>query len=63
MSKSQSKSHDLQNYALECLRLAAQCRGLAQDVSTADQKAHFLRMAGEWEKLAAKPFHSGPTLH
>ncbi len=58
-----SKSQDLQNHALECLRLAAQCRGLAQDVSKPDQKAHFLRMAGEWEKLATKPYLSGPTLH
>jgi hypothetical protein len=45
----------VQNYALMCLRLAADCRNLAADVPEADLRAHFLRMAGMWTDLAVQP--------
>jgi hypothetical protein len=43
-----------QNYALNCLRLAADCKSLAADVSAPGQKAHFLSMAAAWEETAQK---------
>jgi hypothetical protein len=44
-----------QKYALMCMRLAAECRGLAADVPEPDLKAHFLHMAGMWTELADQP--------
>lgn len=39
-------------HALECLRLAADCRNLAQEVDTPILKMHFLQMADTWAALA-----------
>jgi hypothetical protein len=39
-------------YALMCLPLAAECRGLAADVPEPDLRAHFLHMASMWTGLA-----------
>ena len=33
---------NIQKYALMCMRLAAECRGLAADVPEPDLRAHFL---------------------
>ena len=41
-----------QKYALMCMRLAAECRGLAADVPEVDLKAHFLRLANRWDEIA-----------
>jgi hypothetical protein len=46
---------NVQKYALMCMRLAAECRGLAADVSEPDLRAHFLRLAGKWTELADMP--------
>jgi hypothetical protein len=43
---------NVQKYALLCIRLAAECRGLAADVPEPDLRAHFLRMASMWTELA-----------
>jgi hypothetical protein len=45
----------VKNYALICMRFAAECRGLAADVPEPDLRAHFLRMAGAWTELADMP--------
>jgi hypothetical protein len=50
-----SESYKFQKYALLCLRLAAECRGLAADVREPDLKEHFLRLAGMWAELADHP--------
>jgi hypothetical protein len=44
-----------QQYALMCMRLAAECRGLAADVPEPDLRAHFLHMASMWTELADRP--------
>ena len=49
----------VKNYALICMRFAAECRGLAADVPEPDLRAQFLRMAGAWTELADMP----RTLH
>jgi hypothetical protein len=41
--------------AVMCLRFAAECRGLAEDVPEPDLRAQFLRMAGSWTELADQP--------
>ena len=46
---------NVQKYALMCMRLAAECRGLAADAPEADLKAHFLRLANSWEEIADRP--------
>jgi hypothetical protein len=46
---------NVQKYALMCLRLAAECRGLATDVPEPDLREHFLRMASTWTELAVQP--------
>jgi hypothetical protein len=46
---------NVQKYALMCMRLAAECRGLAADVPEPDLRAQFLRMAGTWTELAKQP--------
>ena len=43
---------NVQKYALMCMRLAAECGGLAADVPEPDLRAHFLRMASAWTVLA-----------
>ena len=45
----------VQKYGLLCMRLAAECRGLADDAPEPDLRAHFLRMASEWAELALRP--------
>ena len=55
-------SADLRRHALECARLAADCRQLAEDASNPALQHHFLRMADAWTALADQ----GPgavTLH
>jgi hypothetical protein len=44
-----------QKFALLCLRLAAECRGLAADVPEPSLRAHFIRMASMWTELADQP--------
>ena len=46
---------NVQKYAVLCLRLAAECRGLAADVPEPDLRARFLRMASTWTELADQP--------
>jgi hypothetical protein len=46
---------NVQKYALLCLRLAAECRGLAADVPEPDLRVHFLSMASIWTELADQP--------
>ena len=43
---------NVQKYALLCMRLAAECRGLAADVPESDLRTHFRRMASMWTELA-----------
>jgi hypothetical protein len=42
-------------YELMCMRLAAECRGLAADVPEPDLMAHLLHMASMWTELADQP--------
>jgi hypothetical protein len=44
-----------EKYALLCLRLAAECRGLAEEVLESDLREHFLNMARRWTQLADEP--------
>jgi hypothetical protein len=46
---------NVQEYALLCLRLAAECRGLAADAPEPSLRAHFIRLAGMWTELADQP--------
>jgi hypothetical protein len=46
---------NVQQFALLCLRLAAECRGLAADVPGPSLRAHFIRMASMWTELADQP--------
>jgi hypothetical protein len=46
---------NVQQFALLCLRLAAECRGLAADVPEPSLRAHFIRMASMWTELANQP--------
>jgi hypothetical protein len=48
-----SESTSIQKYVLTCLRLAAECRGLAADVP--ELRAHFFLMASMWTELADQP--------
>jgi hypothetical protein len=50
-----SASNYVQKYVLMCLRLAAECRNLAEDVPTPGLRAHFLHMANVWAELAGHP--------
>jgi hypothetical protein len=50
---------NVQKYPLLCLRLAAECRGLAADVPGPSLRAHFIRMASMWTDLA----DHGPAPH
>ena len=47
------------NRALVCLRLAAECRGIAAEVREPELRARFLQEANEWTDLADR----GPILH
>ena len=42
-------------HKIMCMRLAAECRGLAADAPEPDLKAHFLRLATSWEEIADRP--------
>ncbi len=46
---------NVKKYTLLCLRLAAECRGLAADVPEPDLRVLFLRMASTWTELADQP--------
>jgi len=46
---------NVRKYALLCMRLAAECRGLAADAREPDLAVHFLRMARAWTELAEEP--------
>ena len=48
-------SDNFLKHKLMCMRLAAECRGLAADVPEPDLKAHFLRLASRWEEIADQP--------
>jgi hypothetical protein len=48
-------SDRVHKYSLECLRLAAECKNLAQGVPVPAVKAHYLRMAEMWLELAVSP--------
>ncbi len=47
--------HDVQKCRLMCIRLAAECRGLAADVPEPDLRERFVRMAAMWAALADQP--------
>ena len=48
-----SESEKSRKHELDCLRLASDCRQLAFDVPGPALKSHFVRMAREFEALAA----------
>ena len=50
-----SESNRVKKYTLLCLRVAAECRKLAEDVPTPELRAHFLNMAGMWTELSDQP--------
>jgi hypothetical protein len=43
---------EINNHALMCMRMAAECRGLAADVPEPDLRARFLHMVSVWTELA-----------
>jgi len=43
---------NVQEYALLCMRLAADCRGLAAGIPESDLRTHYRRMASMWTELA-----------
>ena len=47
-----SESHASRKFALECLRLRADCMQLAEDAPTPRLQRHYLDMAGVWTALA-----------
>jgi hypothetical protein len=47
-----SGSSYIRKHALLCLRLAAECRGIAAEVQQPELRAHFLRVASVWNDLA-----------
>jgi hypothetical protein len=49
-------SRYVQKYALLCLRLAAECRGLGADAPDPELRAHFHRIAGMWTELADQAY-------
>jgi hypothetical protein len=46
---------NIYKYELMCMRLAAECRGLAANVPEPGLRAHFLRLASMWTELADQP--------
>jgi hypothetical protein len=46
---------NVHKYTLLCLRLAAECKNLAENVPELDLRAHFLYMASRWAELADQP--------
>jgi hypothetical protein len=49
-------------YALECLRLKADCKQLAVDVHSPALQSHFLRMASFWSVSANHEPTSDPAV-
>jgi hypothetical protein len=49
-------------YALECLRLEADCKQLAVDVHSPALQSHFLRMASFWSASANHEPTLGPVV-
>ena len=49
----------LRKHALECLRMEADCKELAERVRSPHVRSHFLKMAGIWSALAM----SAPSEH
>ena len=49
-----SESDNSREHALECMRLAADCRQLADDVPSPALRSHFVRMATVWSDLAVR---------
>ena len=49
-----SESDNSRKYALECLRLEADCMQLAGIVHSPALQTHFVRMAREWSSLAVQ---------
>jgi hypothetical protein len=47
-----SESNNFQKRALTCVRIAAECKGLASNAPSPGLRAHFLRMAFAWAELA-----------
>jgi hypothetical protein len=47
-----SEPNYIQNYALMCMRLAAECRSLAAGAPELGLSAHFWQMASMWTELA-----------
>jgi hypothetical protein len=45
----------VENLALTCLRLAAECKNLAADVPDLEVRARFLSLARRWTELADQP--------
>jgi hypothetical protein len=46
---------NVHRYELMCMRLAAECRGLAANVPEPGLREHFLRLASMWTELADQP--------
>jgi hypothetical protein len=55
LKKSVMPEFNVKKYALLCRRFAAECEGLAADVSEPELRANFLRMASTWMELADQP--------
>ena len=49
-----SESDHLRKHALECMRLASDCRQLAAAAPSPALQSHFLRMASVWTALAER---------
>jgi hypothetical protein len=47
-----SESIYIRKHALLCLRLAAECRGIAAELQQPELRAQFLRAASVWTDLA-----------
>ena len=43
-----AKSNSMRRHALECLRLAMDCKQLAAELPNPAMQEHYLRMAEEW---------------
>ena len=50
----------VKKHTLMCMRLAAECRGLAADVPEPDLRAQFLRLASKWTELVFRHKHVNP---
>jgi hypothetical protein len=49
-----SESDNLRKYALECMRLASDCKQLAGDADSSALRSHFLRMTTVWTTRAVR---------